>query len=143
MKNVLGLDPGKVTGVCIVKISSCKTYQKPYYSTEVPLDKLTADMIDNVVTSYRVDHVVIEDVVKSGHLSKDKFNQIRAFDRCYQGVRKAGIEPTIISPETRKRGRKAPKGVKSHVKDAFLIATHDCGGDSDATDSTPSEEKET
>lgn len=142
---MLGLDPGKTTGACFVKVSTLdKSYQQAYQSTEIPLDKLTADFIDSLITTYRADEVVIEDVVKSGHLSKDKFNQIRAFDRCAQGAKKAGIDPDIISPEVRKRGKKEPpKSLTGHVKDAYLIATYKyTGGDGGEADSTPSKEKE-
>jgi len=147
-KNVLGLDPGKTTGACFVKVSTTdSTFKQPYHSTELPLTQLTADTVEAMIKTYNAEEAVIEDVVKSGHLSRDKFNQIRAFDRCVQGCEKASIDYQIITPESRKRGQEpAPKSIEGkHAKDAYLIAVSTtAGGDNNATSETsPAEEEET
>ena len=125
-ERVLGLDPGYTTGYCSILRRDNSTNLISY--GEIELNNMTYDWLYKLIRREKADRVVIEDVVKSGHLSTDKFNQIRAFDRCYSTAKKAGIEPEIISPEIRKRGKSqsVPDSVKgTHARDAYLIATYD------------------
>ena len=127
---VLGVDPGKTTGICVVEME--KNYgHSPVFWQQLKLDEL-AQFLKGIIDYYRnqIKMVAVESVVMSGILNKDKFEQIRAFDRSIYIVTQEfyadDIKPKVvtIAPESRKAARvRVPKEVKGvHAKDAYRVA---------------------
>lgn len=125
MEKVLGFDPGATTGYCLV-VTRADNIQV-VASGEISITDISYDKLYKLIKQLKPKRIVVEDVVKTGRMSKDKFNQVRAFDRVTETAKRLGFEPEIISPELRKRAKVAPpKTVEGqHAKDAYLIATYD------------------
>lgn len=123
-KAVIGIDPGKTTGVCVVLLKKSGKVDA-INSMELSLGNLARELSElyykfGWAYSYSLS-VVIEDVVKTGRMNKDKFDQIVAFERACSTV---NYKQKVIQPENRKRHNiKVPKHVTgTHARDAYRIA---------------------
>ena len=125
---IMGIDPGgKTTGICVA-VDKPKSDPAPIYSNEYSLED-SYHGIRSAVTVHRPDVIIIEDVVKTGQMNTDKFNQVRAFERAFiaGSTAPAGkkIQINTISPQhTRACKVEVPKEVKGrHARDAYRVAT--------------------
>lgn len=145
---VMGIDPGKTTGIFVIEFSEGATAcigkgDLPLHSKsskeERPLPDLYAGLLSVAVRlpAKAIDQIVIEDVVKSGIMNRDKYDQICAFTHAMIFADMLRFEQgsnclvDIISPEARKNlskaGRKAfyrynNKHTSSrHTKDALSL----------------------
>ena len=118
---ILGLDPGRTTGAVVIDTSGGKP--RIVYQAEIPLDQLSPHMVADIMGRTGVKEVVVEGVVASGYLSRDKVDQIRAYDRCLLGARVAKNVHTL-TPEMRKHTPNIPKPKVSsdHIRDAYKHA---------------------
>jgi len=123
-KAVIGIDPGKTTGVCVVLLKKSGKVDA-INSKELSLGNLARELSEiycKMALAYAHSlSVVIEDVVKTGRMNKDKFDQIVAFERACNMV---DYKQKVIQPENRKRHNiKVPKQVTgTHARDAYKIA---------------------
>jgi len=115
---IIGVDPGKTTGVCVSDLTNNKLTPVFSYEDDISAVQETIQKAERVFEDPVV--VVVEDVVKTGRMNKDKFDQIVAFDRARTATKG---EAVIIPPEaTKKHKVKPPKIVKGrHARDAFRV----------------------
>jgi len=131
----------------MVKITGKDGQSWPVAWGEIPLETV-GNQMSHIISAYGPDAIIIESVVGSGRLNKNKQNQIRAHDRVwveslkFNGQRKRAKTRTPvveeITPEQRKRCTQVPKQVTgTHAKDAYKQAVawfrikHSIKGDTD------------
>ena len=131
---VISLDPGTATGVVIAVVKPKSQSIHVIDWDEVILDE--GDPINSFnklrgkVQLARPDRDtlgLIEKVVKSGHMSTDKFNQITAYNQATLALREKDIPVVEIAPDVNKSVTETvPSDIKSkHAKDAYrLILAH-------------------
>ena len=125
--NVVGVDPGVTTGlvVCTYRKYPVGDYSfslKALSSTEIPLTEDYHSFITKLIVTYRPQIMVIEAVVQSGHLSREKVTQIRAHDRAIVVAQSRNIKVEEVHPQAVKRIKEVPASVKGdHARDAYRI----------------------
>lgn len=121
---IVGVDPGVTTGLCICTFKDGAdgfTFNTTdFYEIELSYD--FSDRVDMILAGVRPTLVVIESVVQSGHLSREKIQQIRAHDRTIVAAHKRGIKVVEVQPQATKLIRKVPDQVKgNHARDAYRV----------------------
>lgn len=125
--NVVGVDPGVTTGlvVCTYRKYPVGDYSfslKALSSTEIPLTEDYHSFITKLIVTYRPQIMVIESVVQSGYLSREKVTQIRAHDRALVAGQLRGVEVKEVPPQAVKRIKEVPSVVHGdHARDAYRI----------------------
>lgn len=125
--NVIGVDPGVTTGiaVCSYKKYPVGDYTfslKSISSIQIPLTVDYSDYIARQIVRYRPKILVVESVVQSGHLSREKVTQIRAYDRAIVVAQSRNIKVEEVHPQAVKRIKEVPASVKGdHARDAYRI----------------------
>lgn len=122
---VLGIDPGKTTGVCVV-VNRPGSPPYPLASGEYKFDTAFNELLQ-LIRIHRPNTAIVESVVKTGTLNVDKHMQIQAFERAVLACGLASIKkvPVVIqSPEhTKKCQVVVPPEVKGrHARDAYRVA---------------------
>lgn len=75
-----------------------------------------------ILAGVRPTLVVVESIVQSGYLSREKVQQIRAHDRTIVAANKRGIKVVEVQPQATKLIRKVPDQVKgNHARDAYRV----------------------
>jgi len=124
---VMGFDPGVTTGVCV-----CLYKKVPFgefnfsltatHHEEIVFSDKFFDEIRQAMAIYRPQLVVMESVVQSGHLSREKVVQIRAHDRVLTAAAIREVKLKEVHPQAVKRITEVPRGIKgNHARDAFRI----------------------
>lgn len=116
---VVGVDPGRTTGFCVISEKGT-----PLSWGELGMDELM-QTLERIVSLMHVPvYCVLEDIVPTGRLNKDKIDQIKAFDRAYLTLLENAENMVIVPPESRRiTTHKVPKSIQGgHAKDAFLLA---------------------
>lgn len=122
---VLGIDPGKVTGWCVV-VRKSGSAPNPIASGEIELDEgIKAFMF--VILNHRPNQAVVEGVIKTGQMSDAKHVQVQAFERamiaCELAISKDVPVDVQIPEVTKKCPVKVPREVKGrHARDAYRVA---------------------
>ncbi len=117
MKTILGIDPGRNTGLCILKGSEVISY--------TTIEHISVAILQGWVKKQEadIDLIVVEAVVTTGKLNLDKAQQIMAYTVAVEYANLNKIACAILHPELRKQlGSKIVLGVKGdHAKDAYRI----------------------
>lgn len=123
-------DPGKNTGVVVLGLDGPAETVDLLHANTVEFCRLgDEDMFtyENVLTRFKPDVILVEDVIIGGRMNRDKFIQIRAFDRtlcisyAYQEANRKSKNITVYrtKPETRKHWSNTPRGLSIHARDAY------------------------
>jgi len=139
---IISVDPGTTSGVVI---AAYKPASKTIYV--ISHGEVTMDDKENALEHYgefrswfskfapRRTPIIglIEGVVKSGHLSNDKYNQILSYDRASLAILQTGGSLKEIQPSINKRAvGEIPTQLKGdHVRDAYRLILSHIGGAED------------
>lgn len=116
---IVAFDPGRATGWCAVRLTN-KGELHVLGSNTLMLDELSPAGVEDLVRRLNVDAVVIENIVSSGFLNRDKIDQIKAFDRVTMGSK--NYSQTFVNPEKRKRAKINKSFPTDHERDAYRHA---------------------
>lgn len=127
IRKVIGIDPGVTTGICVCLYK--RIPQEEYGFSLVPVHHEEIVFHDNfffdiakLLIVHKPQIAVMESVVQSGHLSREKVVQIRAHDRTLTAARDKAIELKEVQPQAVKRVTFIPSSVKgNHARDAYRI----------------------
>ena len=105
---ILGVDPGGITGLCLVNFDK-ETYElKLLQEDEVHIDNLTPMELSFWLPDYAewsVGLIVMESIVKTGRLTQGKIDQIRAAERVRYEAEVYRISLVEVTPEERGRAK--------------------------------------
>ncbi len=121
---ILGVDPGVTTGLCAVmctlKGTTVDVESSEAMYLEIVIDDSFSEYILDLLQSTKPDLVVIESVVASGFLNREKIQQIQAYDRVLVAAHSLEIPTQEVLPQAVKQIKDVPKEVKgNHARDAY------------------------
>lgn len=123
---IIGVDPGVTTGLCICRVSPDQDSPGEYVvSVEGFIETSLLDIfehMDTAISNLDAELVVIESIVHSGYLNKEKVTQIRAHERAVTMADYWGIPVEEVTPQEVKRITCLDSDVKgNHARDAYRV----------------------
>ncbi len=110
---VLGIDPGKTTGLCWIPTTGGSIGKQVVYPN-------IFQMLPGICGS---DVVVMESAVKHGSLTEGKVSQLMVMGAVEYLCATEGLDLIYITPEERGRVKKVPSHIEGvHAKDAYRVA---------------------
>lgn len=130
---VLGIDPGKTTGWCIVRWRGDTFFDTLSYGEYIMKEDKGLEGIyrlyEQIIDNYEPELVVLEDFVKHGAINKEKITQITSAVFAELVTKMNLIDWYVIQPEQRKIADKIPLDnlypvvpTTNHARDAYRIA---------------------
>jgi len=123
---IVAFDPGGTTGYCVLREEMGELHA---YGEAIPLKDFSFQFVRNIISVVKPHAVGIESVVMTGRLSKDKVQQLWAYDRIIQAAELIRTRIITIPPEARKHVTdEIPEEIRrkgsDHVVDAYLQAVY-------------------